>query len=260
MAERKVYDILGASRGSSESSTSTATMNELNYARAEKVKAWIDANFSDFLECEIVEATATSTSTSPGIMSQYQTQYKIYFKNTKTGILITEVNTAGATSSSNWYNYIAVISSGTVVNSAYSINNAMFRGFLRLMIIKTKYGIIMSCYNIQDGFSKGQTMMEIKQGDKLIPLFFSADGQTIYATNVETDTLASCGNLKRAMNDECEIVLSQISIPFLNEVLDGVYYSSGYNVDECRVFDINGTKYVDLPNADYNSFALKFEG
>lgn len=259
MAERKVYDILGASGGSSESSTSAATMNELNYARAEKVKAWIDANFSDFLECEIVKATNTSLSTSAAPLDAKQTQCRIYFKNTKTGILITEVNTAG-TPNNNQSNYIAVISSETVVNSVYSVNNAMFRGLLRLMIIKTKYGIIINCHNTQDGFSKSQTMMRIKQGDKLIPLFFSADGQTIYVENIETNTLSSCGNLKRAMNDECEVILSQISIPFLNEVLDGVYYSSGYNVDECRVFDINGTKYVDLPNANYNSFALKFEG
>lgn len=233
---RKVYQVAKESGCDISSDTSEEAIK----ARLQKVKDWIDKNFSDVFETG--EATGTTTAC-----------LIVYFKGTNCGMYVESY--INANSIYNHHGYVTdtdrKLSTAGGSNAGHLHDNT-----LRLLMIKSKYGFITGFF--RENISDNIKALVINMKDRFVTMIYNSPTQLYIAegpSNVLTSNVIKC-----SLADV--VCLSKLYPPGLDCVPEGIYQSVCLSSDNCIEFSVGDKKekYVELPgSANYITFALKLE-
>ncbi|MBR1737267.1 MAG: hypothetical protein IJ736_09670 [Firmicutes bacterium] len=201
--------------------TSTRTQESVT-ANVTKVKDWLEAEFSDFFDVEVLPSSTSGL------------RLNAYFKGTLCGLSMQQLWTSGVCNIGYVYN-------GTYKIAVQSLDAWIGNGVIKMFVAESSHGCMTGLFTT--GMNVVSTMA-VKHKGVLWPI--AIDGTTIYC-GTGAGNLVTCGSLKSSqMND---VFLTKFFPPTDDEEFDGVYWNFGAAVGECREFAIGtgSEKYIALP-------------
>lgn len=189
------------------------------------VKEWMEEKFSDIFEFVI---TATNNSTY---------RLSIYFKGTNSGFYLSQTGNGGE---------FGVLYDKS--NSLFVSSCSLLSGTINLAVVKSHYGILAGFYT--NSLAVVQAMA-VNLGDRLLGLI--THNSNLYVV----DGQQCAKSLHGSRGNYCTC-LSKINLPSFNYIPDGIYYSTGPNINALHPFLMpDGNLYIEPVSPTYSGFALR---
>lgn len=220
---RKIYNVYTAS--GCESTDDLATLSN-------KIRLWLEEEFSDLITVEIVENSETLH------------YINCYFKGTNAGqrfICSTATNTSRAIH--YLYNSTYGVKSQANYNNSATVN---------LLVIRSEYGFVFDFF-VDGGLMASNVLIYDQNGNIAIYL----NESKLYLTCATTYNNYTALSLKSAYRQK---VLSRLLYPKKDYIFEHLYRSDGIIVDNGAIYCIDGRYFVDIQDEDdYLALALEIK-